>query len=75
MTYYGGMSSFALQRELLTYAEVAVLLGLKSESSVKRLVRKGKLSTYKIGHRTVRLRRNEVEAYARSKGGIQETLI
>ena len=77
MKYYGGAMAWTvtIYRDLLTYCETAVLLGLPSEAAVKRLVKAGKLPRYRVGHRTVRIRRVDAEAYAQNNGGIQDTLV
>lgn len=45
----------------LTYAEAADLLNL-SVDGVRRLVRKGTLPAVRLGHRTVRIKRADIDA-------------
>ena len=47
--------------ELLTVPQVAGILQMHNET-IRRLIREGKIPAEKLGHRTVRVRRRDVEA-------------
>lgn len=55
-----------LSEPLLTKREVAQMIGGVSDGTVDKLRRKGVLTPIRIGHRTVRFRRSDVEAGLRT---------
>jgi excisionase family DNA binding protein len=50
----------ATERTVLSVAEAAVLLGV-SRSTVWRWIKSGKLPAYRVGHKTIRIKRADLE--------------
>jgi excisionase family DNA binding protein len=55
-------------KNVLSVREAALLLGLHEET-IRRAVRRGELKACRLGHRTLRISRADLEEYFRSHGG------
>lgn len=55
-------------KAVVSVREAARLLGLHEET-IRRAVRKGELKACRLGHRTLRISRTDLESYFRAHGG------
>lgn len=54
-----------MEKEYLSVNEVAELLGFKTQS-VYAMVKRGEIPAYKIGGKSIKIKKSELEAYIRT---------